>query len=142
MPAELLGTDDLIRDLLVADATLAGLVGTRIYPDQAVQGAAFPYVIFTFLSGEDTEVIGGFRVYTDPLYLVKAVTVDSNYTRAGQIFDRIDTVLQRASGTRAEHGIVVQSITRERTTRYPETPPQGTTIRHYGGQYRLFVSFT
>lgn len=142
MASELIGTDDLIRDLLAADATLTtALGGTKIYADQAPQGTAFPYVILAFLSSPDTEVVGGYRVHTRPLYLVKAVTEGNSWSTAGTIADRIDDVLQQAAGTRPAQGIEVQSIVREGIVRYIETPPQGQPIRHYGGQYRCFVSF-
>lgn len=142
MASELIGTDDLIRDLLAADSALTtALGGTKIYADQAPQGTLYPYVILAFLSAPDTMVSGGFRAYTQPLYLVKAVTETNSWALAGTIVDRIDTVLHRAAGTRAAQGIEIQSVTREQIIRYIETPPQGSPIRHYGGNYRLFVSY-
>lgn len=142
MPAELFAADDLMRDLLAADATLTtALGGTKIYSEDVPQGTNRPYVVLMFLGGEDTMVSGGYRAYTQPLYLVKGVTDANNWTLAATIFRRIDEVLHHASGVVASEGVVIQSITRERETRFVETPLQGTRIRHYGGQYRLFVSY-
>lgn len=143
MASELIATDDLIRDLLVADSALAtALGGNKVWADVAPQGTAFPYVILAFLSSPDMDVVGGARVFTQPLYLVKAVTTDHSWAKAGVIANRIDAVLQQASGTVVAQGVEIQSIVRESIIRYTEVPT-GTSqiIRHYGGQYRCFCSY-
>lgn len=43
---------------LSGSAALAAIVGTRIYQDQAPQGADFPYLVFSFPAVTDTPFIG------------------------------------------------------------------------------------
>jgi Protein of unknown function (DUF3168) len=47
-----------ILALLSADATLANLVGTRIYPALAPQGAPLPYVVYSRTAGRNLGTLG------------------------------------------------------------------------------------
>ena len=40
-----------LRSLLLADATVSGLVGTRIYPVRLPQGVTYPAISYTTISG-------------------------------------------------------------------------------------------
>jgi len=48
-----------LRAVLAADATLTGLVGTRIYPGVRPQGSALPAVVFLMISSLPDYHLGG-----------------------------------------------------------------------------------
>ena len=49
---------DLIH-FLMADATLTGLISTRLYPHEAPQGTPAPYVVYSQVSGSQTHTHDG-----------------------------------------------------------------------------------
>lgn len=52
--------NNLLEDIhatLIADAAIAALVSRRIYPDQASQGAAMPYIIY-----QEVSLVGGYNL--------------------------------------------------------------------------------
>jgi hypothetical protein len=143
LAAELYGVDDLIHDLLAADAQLTAVVGGRIYADEVPQGAASPAVVYQFLAGVDRRAVGGITVYVDPLYIVAGVAPATNWAQLATIARRIEAVLDGAGGTVGSEGIVIQSIEREDIFRQIDPLVAGQTrYRRYGGRYRLFVSYT
>ncbi|HKJ75398.1 MAG TPA: DUF3168 domain-containing protein [Alphaproteobacteria bacterium] len=48
-----------LRTFLLADATISGLVGTRIFPVRAPQGGSFPAMTYTPVSGQRFHNTGG-----------------------------------------------------------------------------------
>lgn len=122
---------------LGGDATLAGYVGGRIYQDLAPATATWPVVIFAPLSAPDVSTAGATRVLTRILYLVKAITV-GDLPLAAAIADRIDALLQGASGAAGSDGYVA-GIDRESGFSYTELAEGGSVYRHLGGQYRVHI---
>lgn len=136
--AETARTRAFIYLTLTGDATLAALIGTRCYHGVAPAGAAFPYVVFQMLSGgNDLLVLGGARVWADPLYLIKAVTKGSSTGPIEPIADRIDALLHAKSGT-VTNGVIWVCV-RERPHEQPELT-DGVLFQNLGGEYRVKAS--
>lgn len=138
--SELNAIDRWIYGTLTADTALAAVVGTRVYADQAPQttpAVTMPVVVFQWQGGADLMVIGGVRVWTNAVYLIRGI--DEAQTWGGDlktIADRIDAVLHRGSGTNAD-GVVYAAV-REQPFRMPETAG-GKSYRHLGGLYRIYA---
>lgn len=131
-----------IWSLLANDATLSPLIGAgsaaRIYHGVAPAGAALPYVIMQQLSaGNDLYVVGMARIWTDPLYLVKAVCKGSSTGPIEPIANRIDALLHKGSGT-VTNG-VIWTCKRERGHELPEVS-DGVQYQNLGGEYRVTVT--
>lgn len=80
---------------LDADATLAGLVGTRIYNSDAWEGLASPYVLFELVSSvaDEADLESG-RTIASLLYRVRVVAREgTGLEGASAAADRIDTLL-------------------------------------------------
>ena len=89
----------LIYDLLKADTGAGGvntLTGGRIYRDRVPQTASLPAVTVSLVSATDTNTLGGRRVVQNVLVDVRVVNAGTVYSNA--IADRVDAVLQNASG--------------------------------------------
>jgi len=50
-----------LRTYLLANAGVAALIGTRMYPDQLPQGATLPAVVYYRISGTYAESLGGVK---------------------------------------------------------------------------------
>jgi hypothetical protein len=123
---------------LANDATLTPLIGRRIYSGRAEQGATFPYVIVQLLSpGNDLIVVGSARIWSDMLWLVKAVNRGTSTAALEPIADRIDALLHAKSGTVV--GGVVHVAVRERPHELPERT-DGVDYVNLGGEYRVKAS--
>lgn len=51
--------EQAVYTLLVGEPTVSALVGTRIYPDEAPQDAAFPFVVYSQADRQSTMTYGG-----------------------------------------------------------------------------------
>lgn len=80
---------------LDADATLLGLVGTRIYNRDAWEDLASPYVLFEPISAAiDERDMESARTIVSLLYLVRVVTrEDTGLEGAAAAADRVDALL-------------------------------------------------
>ncbi|HEU4752062.1 MAG TPA: DUF3168 domain-containing protein [Armatimonadota bacterium] len=142
---ELQAAERWLVGILRGDATLAGLVGTRIYASIAPQEATFPYVLLSYQGGPDRNAVGReARLFTRPVYLVKAVadagTVGFDYSAADLVASAVDAVLLGAKGTNVLAGVTYQidCAGREQPVRYPELSG-AKRYAHVGGLYRLFI---
>lgn len=126
-----------IYGLLAADTALAALVAGRIYGYQADQGAPLPVVVFQQQSGVDLLAPGPVRIWSNLLYLVKAIGQGTGWAGVAPIAARIDAVLHGAQGPGPGPGQVYICY-REQPFTLAETQA-GVQYRHLGGVYRLFV---
>lgn len=133
---EVLRVDQWLYATLTGDATLVGAVGTRCYGDVAPQGAAFPYLIFNLMDGTDVMGIGTARIMVNAIYQIKVIGQVPSYALLKPIADRVDAVLQGATGSVVDG--VILACTREQPIRYVEIAGE-TQYRHLGGLYRVFV---
>lgn len=127
-----------IYGTLTADATIAGIVGTRVYRDFAPQGAAMPAIIYQFQSSEDLNTAGVNRIFTAHTVIVKAVDSTGSYggnlaTLAGRIDALMHNVNARVT-VGADSGYVW--AWRIRPFNLAEVS-DGVQYRHFGGVYRV-----
>ncbi len=131
MANELPRAERFIYDLLVA-ATVAG---GRVYSGVAPDGAAEPYVVMQVQSpGNDLYTVGAYRVWTDPLFIVKAVAKTRSWSTLTATADAIDLALHDKEGTVT--GGTIYECLRERAFSLIEDV-EGVQYRHLGGFYRV-----
>ena len=134
--AETLVAEQWLYTVLAADTALAAVVGTRIYAYIAPEGAAFPYVVYQNQAGRDIRGVGPLRIMANLLYVVKVVGQTNSFGALETAANRIDTVLQAASGT-PTRGTVIACV-REQPFALVESLDTGQ-YRHLGGIYRLWA---
>lgn len=101
-----------VWDTLKADTGGSGvntLVSGRIYRDRVPQTALLPAVTVGLVSHVDESTVGGRRVFAVTLTDVRVVGDGTAYQNT--IADRVDTVLQNASGSR--NGVTVVELRRD-----------------------------
>lgn len=142
MAVEVVSVDQWIYEALEADGQLAAVVGSRLFADQAPQDASLPYVLWQMQSPQpDTVGVGGVRILTNMLWLVKVVDQTESY--AGLLkaaADRIDEVLCGLAG-QTVGGVTVDSCVRVQPFRMVEDESGGRQYRHLGGIYQI-VAYT
>jgi hypothetical protein len=113
--------------LLVADNGVGGvnrlLGGTvsapgRIYQDLVPQTAALPAITITLVSEVDTLTQAAVRVFGTALVDVRVVGDGASYSPLDPIAERVDTVLQNASGSNG--GVAVVELRRTDLRAYVE----------------------
>ena len=123
---------------LSGDVTLAGLVGGRISGTLSATPLATPYVTFLCQSPRDVIGVGGTRVSTDNLYMVKGVAQTGSWNVLLPIAQRIDTLIN-LTGRAVSYGGGSLTCTREMTHELAEVD-EGLQYRHLGGIYRIRAS--
>jgi len=138
-------TVDIIEPWLYAtlsgDEELMGLLDDdtdRVSGTLSATMLKTPYVTFLLQSPLDVVGVGGIRISTDNLYIVKAVTQTSTWDDLKPIARRIDTLLHRAGEVMTEE-FGSLSCTRERTFQMAEEAGD-LQYRHLGGIYRIRAS--
>ena len=140
---ELRAADTYIYDRLIASAGLTALVGDKIFSEVAPReqdGSAVepPYVVYGFVAGIDLLAIGRARIFTRPIYLVRAVTEGPSFAEAASIADEIDLALHNAPPDAPVGSAQVMGMDRLQLIRFTEVV-DGVRYNHVGGQYRLFI---
>jgi hypothetical protein len=125
---------------LSEDATLIGLIGDLDHLSGTLSTAPLPlpYVTFMCQSSRDVGGVGGIRISTDNLYIVKAVAQGGTWDDVNQIAGRIDSLIHRPSSVMTE-GSGSLTCVRESIVQYPEVT-EGLQYRHLGGIYRIRAS--
>jgi len=95
-----------IYSLLVNDSAVSAIVGTRIYPELAEEGAAAPYVVYSVVSNTPSDTKDGSPIDEAQLEIF---SVGNTYAAANDLADKVRAALDRKSqivvGT-----VTVQSI--------------------------------
>lgn len=118
-------------------ATLNGLAPGGAHHGVAPASATYPFITYQMLSaGTDRTGMTLWRIWSDPLYLVKVVTEGGITDAVVAIVDAIDTALHAASGT-ASGGLIITAW-RERLHDLPEYT-DGLMIQNIGGEYRILI---
>ena len=104
MPADLARIESWLYTTLAADATVASVVGTRIYAEEAPQGVTFPLVLFAHIG--NTDVLRGLANsrMSKTIWLVRAV--GAGFSTQGSlktVADRFDPLLLKSN-------VVVDSV--------------------------------
>lgn len=133
---ETLRVDQWLYGVLSGDATLSSLVGGRIYGYIAPQDAPLPFVVYSHQEGHDVRGVGPARIMASLVYQVKAVGQGGSFAPLKPIADRLDQLLQGASGTIVD-GRVLMCV-REQTVEYVEVD-DGVQYRYLGGLWRIIA---
>ena len=95
-----------IYSLLVNDSAVSAIVGTRIYPELAEEGASAPYIVYSVVSNTPSDTKDGAPVDEAQLEIF---SVGNTYAAANDLADKVRAALDRKSqivvGT-----VTVQSI--------------------------------
>lgn len=122
---------------LTGDATLMGLI-TGVYSLPVLAGKAPPYVVMQEQTVRDIRGVGPARIGIGGTWLVRGVAETASWGGTlEQIANRIDVLLQAASGTTT--GGVVWACVRERPFRLVENTSNGQ-YRHLGGIYQIWAT--
>jgi hypothetical protein len=122
---------------LTSDATLSGLVGTRVYANVGPDSAEYPFVTFTLMSaGNDVRGNGATIIWAKLTYLVKAVTKANSVTSLQSIADRINDALHAEYGATSDAAI--DYCIRLRPFRM-ETVENNARYQHLGAEFELAV---
>jgi hypothetical protein len=134
MSHEVLWVDRWLYGLLTGDPTLTGLVGGRVYGYVAPDDAALPFVVYSHQGGSDVRGNGPTRFMVSLLYQVKVVGAGASFQPLKPIADRLDELLQGASGTVSDGRVL--ACVREQPVAYTEVD-NGVVYRHAGGLWRI-----
>ena len=95
-----------IYSLLVNDSAVSAIVGPRIYPELAEEGASAPYVVYSVVSNTPSDTKDGTPIDEAQLEIF---SVGNTYAAANDLADKVRAALDRKSqivvGT-----VTVQSI--------------------------------
>lgn len=140
--AELPRIERFIYQTLSGDATITGIVANRIYSGAIPQSVTlWPAIVYYPLSaGEDVRGPGPTRIWTAPLYLIKAVSQSASVATLQTLCDRIETLFHGLKGS-ANGDTIIQFCLRERAFRMTTVEAPGNTIfAHLGGEFRFAAS--
>jgi hypothetical protein len=138
---ELTRTEQWLYATLSGDATLAGLCtdgDDGVHADVVKPGAAYPAVVFQYQGGADVRGAGPLRIMVNAVWVVKFGVEGRDMLAAQPGADRIDELLQAASGT--VDGADIVSCVRDAPFRMAEDDADSK--RHFrwlGGIYRIFA---
>lgn len=121
-----------LYSVLAGDATLHGYVADRIYMHLAPAGTSWPCILVTLQEyPDDLMVVNAKRVWSEAMYIVRAVGPYEGFGTLNTIADRIDALLHRQSGTN------VHACIREEIFLMVEVVDD-VQYRHLGGIYKIY----
>lgn len=95
-----------IYSILTGDSAVSALVGNRVYPQIAAQGAAFPFVVYVLQDTSPSDTKSGVSTLDEVRYDI--VVASESYAEASDLTNKIRTALDRYTGTVS--GVVIDSI--------------------------------
>lgn len=126
------------RVLTWLQTTLNPLASGGAYYGIAPMSVTSPWTVYTLQSGVDLMVIGAQRVWSDGLYLIKAMGPATDSVNIFALADANDTALHNKGGVNVGVDGLMLSSTREQTVIYYEVD-NDTTYLHAGGIYRIYA---
>lgn len=117
-----------IQAKLKADATLQAALGAdpRVYQDYAPEGIpTYPLVLIRNVTAIPLMALGAIDVWSNCLFDVFVVSKDNSRTTMKPIANRLDVVLNRASGTTADGEIFFCSKAPLKEIAFSDPPVQG-----------------
>jgi len=126
---------------LNANSTLRGLVNSQFYGYVAPANATYPFIVFRFMPGSDSNDViglGGRRIMTHLIYSVEAVDDQNTFNRIGQMAELIDQILHQASGS-VTGGTVISSIRTAPLAGFQIDEASGAIFRTLGGIFDIQV---
>lgn len=98
-----------------------------------------PFTVYALQAGTDLAVMGGYRVWNDGVYLVKACGPATASAAVFALADANDNALQRHGGIPVGTDGTLLSCTRESTQIVPEPPVNGVVWLNVVSYYRIYV---
>ena len=95
-----------IYTILTSDSDVNAIVGTRVYPQIAAQGAAFPFIVYVLQDTSPSDTKSGVSTLDEVRYDI--VVASETYAEASDLTNKVRTALDRYTGTVA--GVVIDSI--------------------------------
>ena len=95
-----------IYSILTSTSAVSAIVGTRIYPQIAAQGAAFPFVVYVLQDTSPSDTKSGVSTLDEVRYDI--VVASETYAEASDLTNKIRTALDRYTGT--VESVVIDSI--------------------------------
>lgn len=95
-----------IYSILTGDSAVSAIVGNRVYPQIAAQGAAFPFVVYVLQDTSPSDTKSGVSTLDEVRYDI--VVASESYAEASDLTNKIRTALDRYTGTVS--GVVIDSI--------------------------------
>lgn len=92
--------------LLGADSDVSAIVGTRIYPELAEEGASAPYIVYSVVSNTPSDTKDGAPIDEAQLEIF---SVGRKYAEANDLADKVRAALDRKERTVVDT-VTVQSI--------------------------------
>lgn len=123
---------------LSGDTELSSMVDGSISGTLSTVPLSLPYVSFLLQSSRDISAVGGIRITTDNLYLVKGVARTGSWDDVAAIASRIDYLIHRPTSVMSEGGGSLTCV-RESIFEMAEVE-EGLQYRHLGGIYRIRAS--
>lgn len=139
MADETFVADDWLFSTLSGDATLAAIVGNRIYPSPPAPSTAYPLIIVELLAAPLRKTADDTVIWVEADYLIKVYVKGRSYNNARAAAFRVNELLHKKRGTTAD-GIVVSS-SRVETQRGAEEESDAQ-YRWVGGIYQLLAQST
>lgn len=95
--------------LLSERAAVSSVVGTRIYPELAAEGAQMPYIVYSVVSNSPSDTKGGTPIDEAEL---EVFSVANSYSAANDLADKVRAALDRQNATVSvsDGAVTVQSI--------------------------------
>ncbi len=139
--SETLGIDAWIVDTLTGDATITGLVGDRVYSEEAPAGALFPYIVVRTLDTRDVTSATADRIMVTELRVIEAITEGQSYAPLKAIVERVDVLFHQRPDTGSQTagssaGVTIFASYRDRQLKLAETS-DGRHYRRLGGIFRI-----
>jgi len=95
-----------IYSILTSDSDINAIVGSRVYPQIAAQGASFPFIVYLLDDLEPSDTKSGVSTLDEVRYEIVAAA--ETYAVLADLTEKIRTALDRYTGTVA--GVVIDSI--------------------------------
>ena len=95
-----------IYTILTEDAGVSAVVGNKVYPQIAAQGAAFPFIVYVLQDNSPSDTKSGVSTLDEIRYDIVAAA--ETYASLSSLTERIRLALDRYTGT--VNGIVIDSI--------------------------------
>ena len=95
-----------IYSILTNDSDVSAIIGTKVYPQIAAQGAAFPFVVYVLQDNSPSDTKSGVSTLDEVRYDIVAAA--ETYSELTDLTEKIRTALDRYTGT--VEGVVVDSI--------------------------------
>jgi hypothetical protein len=129
--------EEWLYTTLSGDETLTDLI-SGIYSYIAPDAAAYPFLVYKYLDGEDEPGVGTARLFSRLEYAVVGVDSGESFSALDAIADQIDTLLHAKQGATPDGGLIVDCI-RLRPLANVEVAEGGLQIRQLGGVYQIRV---